>query len=401
MLVRRPTTMLSIGAVVVAIVAAGCGSSGGTASPGGSVSPGVSGSAVALPSDAGGSSSASPSGAAASPVASPGSSGDPSATTGTGGTTTGTATGTTTGSAGAGTAPSIPDLVDRVQPSVVAILRADGAQGSGVIWSADGDIVTNNHVVEGVDTVTVVYADGRRDDAKVQAADPRSDLAVVHVSRSGLPAATFRTDLPRVGELALAIGNPLGFEESVTAGIISGLGRAIPGSASTSPALIDLIQTDAAISPGNSGGALVGGDGRILGINVAYIPPSGGAVSIGFAIPSPTAVDVVGQLLKSGHVTHAYLGIGPATLDPQTAQAYQLTVDSGAIVVEVAAGGPAAKAGIQQSDVIVAVDDQPIASAEDLLTVLRHHQPGDRITIKLVREGDQKTVTATLADLPG
>src|SRR3954471_17046003 len=275
---RAASTLL-----VVASLAVACGSQSGTGSPGASPGTGVvtgaSGSNVASPGATGGQ-PASPSDLA---------SGSPQP--GTSASSSTTATGTLAGT------PSIPDLVDRVRPSVVAILRRDGAQGSGVIARADGVIITNDHVVEGVQTVTVVYADGRRDQAGVKATDPRSDLAVIHVDRSGLPAATFRDDEPRVGELALAIGNPLGFAESVTAGIVSGLGRSIPGSASTSPALIDLIQTDAAISPGNSGGGLVSGDGQFIGINVAYIPPSGGAVSIGFAIPSPTVTDVVDQLL--------------------------------------------------------------------------------------------------------
>ncbi len=306
------------------------------------------------------------------------------------------------GTDSAGGAPSIPDLVDAVSPSVVAILREDGGEGSGVIWSEDGVIVTNNHVVQGLDRVTVAYADGQRDQADVEATDPRSDLAVVRVDRDGLPAATFRDELPRVGELALAIGNPLGFEESVTAGIISGLGRSIPGTAATTSALTDLIQTDAPISPGNSGGALVGGDGQIIGINVAYLPPGGGAVSIGFAIPAPTTVDVVEQLLEDGEVEHAYMGIRPATLDLQTARAYELPVEAGAVLIDVVAGGPAGEAGLEPGDIIVGLDGERVESAEDLLTLLRRHAPGDEVEVQAVRpDGEEVTVTVTLGELPG
>lgn len=288
-----------------------------------------------------------------------------------------------------------------VRPSVVAILREDGGEGSGVIWSADGVIITNNHVVESLDEVIVVYADGQRDTAVVEATDPRSDLAVIRVDRADLPAATFRQDLPRVGELALAIGNPLGFEESVTAGIISGLGRSIPGSAATAPALIDLVQTDAPISPGNSGGALVGEDGQIIGVNVAYIPPGGGAVSIGFAIPAPTAVDVVEQLLATGTVEHAYMGIRPATLDLPTARAYDLPVEAGAVLLDVVDGGPAAEAGLEPGDIVVALDGEPVEAAEDLLTLLRRHRPGDDVEVVYLRQdATERSATVTLADLP-
>jgi S1-C subfamily serine protease len=284
----------------------------------------------------------------------------------------------------------------------VAILREDGGEGSGVIWSEDGVIVTNNHVVQGLDRVTVAYADGQRDQADVEATDPRSDLAVVRVERDGLPAARFRDELPRVGELALAIGNPLGFEESVTAGIISGLGRSIPGTAATTSALTDLIQTDAPISPGNSGGALVGGDGEIIGINVAYLPPGGGAVSIGFAIPAPTTVDVVEQLLEDGEVEHAYMGIRPATLDLQTARAYELPVEAGAVLIDVVAGGPAGEAGLEPGDIIVGLDGERVESAEDLLTLLRRHAPGDEVEVQAVRpDGEEVAVTVTLGELPG
>lgn len=355
-------------ALVLAAVVAACGQSA-TPSPPVSTSPAPSG-------------AASPS---ASAAASPGA----------------IASGAPAPSGGIGLLPSsIPDLVAAVSPSVVAILREDGGEGSGVIWSANGEIVTNDHVVAGLQNVTVVFADASREDAEVVASDERSDLAVLRVNRQGLPAATFRDDLPRVGELALAIGNPLGFEESVTAGIISGLGRAIPGSAQQAPALIDLIQTDAAISPGNSGGALVGADGRVIGINVAYIPPEGGAVSIGFAIPAPTAISVVQQLLDTGRVEHAYLGITPITLDAPTAEAYGLSIDRGAAVLQVLPDGPAARAGIRPGDVIVSFNDEPINSAEDLLVALRRQRVGDQVRLTVVREGQEKAVEVKLGDLP-
>lgn len=297
---------------------------------------------------------------------------------------------------------TIADLVAGVQSSVVSVLRPDGGQGSGVIWSDEGMIVTNNHVVEGVDEMTIAFADGQRVNATVVATDPPTDLAVVQADRSNLPPATFADALPDVGELALALGNPIGFENSATQGIVSGLHRSIPGSAQQSAALVDLIQTDAAISPGNSGGALVNGEGEVMGINVAYIPPNSeaGAVSIGFAIPSPTVVDVVQQLLDSGRVEHAYLGIQPTTLTPSLAQQLGAQADSGVVVLAVASGGPADQAGMAPGDIITAVDGARVETTEDLLAVLRGYAPGDEVTVTYVRNGAEQEASVTLGNLP-
>jgi S1-C subfamily serine protease len=303
---------------------------------------------------------------------------------------------------------TIPDIVERAEPSVVAIFvdlgQGTGAEGSGVIWSADGVIVTNNHVVEGAQGIKVGFPDGKRVTASVIATDPRTDLAVIRVPRTGLPAATFDEELPLVGALALAIGSPIGFEDTVTQGIVSGLHRNIPGSASESHALVDLIQTDAAISPGNSGGALVGSDAHVIGINVAYIPPnppSGrGAVSIGFAIPAPTVTGVVEQLLANGRVAHPYLGVQLGRLTPRLAQVYGYGDRQGVVILDVVRGGPAAEAGIRPGDLVIAVDDEQTPSVEDFLGALRGRQPGDSVELRLVRAGDEQTVTVTLAELP-
>jgi S1-C subfamily serine protease len=223
----------------------------------------------------------------------------------------------------------------------------------------------------------------------VLASDPLSDLAVVRTERTGLPAAEFNPQLPPIGSLALALGNPLGFENSATAGIVSGAHRAVPGAAQQAPALVDLIQTDAAISPGNSGGALVGADGRLIGINVAYIPPQAGSVSIGFAIPSSTVVDVVAQLLEDGTAEHAWLGIQPVALTPQIAAQYGLPVETGALVADVVPGSPAADAGLEPGDVIVAIDEDPVATVEDLLGALRRREVGAEVVVHVARDGDE------------
>jgi S1-C subfamily serine protease len=293
----------------------------------------------------------------------------------------------------------IPDIVAHLEPSVVSIIRP-GGEGSGVVWSADGTIVTNNHVVEGVDEVVVAFADGKRSDGTVQATDPLSDLAIVKTDRRDLPAAQFASAIPPVGSLAIAMGNPLGFENSATAGIVSGNHRAIPGAATQAPALVDLIQTDAAISPGNSGGALVDADMQVIGINVAYIPPTAGSVSIGFAIPAPTVTDVVGQLLEDGTAEHAYLGVRALPLTPDVVERFEIPVTEGALVAGVAPGSPAADAGIEPGDVIVGFGDAVVRTAEDLLAALRDHEPGDQVPVQIVRGGSETTLTVRLGEFP-
>jgi serine protease DegQ len=294
----------------------------------------------------------------------------------------------------------IPRLVRELQPSVVAVLTDEG-EGSGVVYAVDGTVVTNDHVVAGADEVRVAFADGERVEAEVRATDPRSDLAVLRVDREDLPPATFADELPVVGELAVAMGNPLGFENSVTAGIISGLHRAIPGSAAENPALVDLVQTDAPISPGNSGGALLDARGQVVGINVAYIPPGGtGAVSIGFAIPSPTVVDVVDQLLDTGEVRYPFLGITPQAVTPQIADRLDLETDEGVIIQSVVRDGPADEAGMEPGDVIVALADQPVRTVEEFLVELRELSPGDEVTVEAVRNGDRRSFDVRLSERP-
>jgi S1-C subfamily serine protease len=315
---------------------------------------------------------------------------------------------TETETVGAGTAGAedgggfgrIPEVVDEVEPSIVTV-TTDTGEGSGVIWDADGVVVTNNHVVEGAQAVEVVLASGARLEAEVEATDPLSDLAVLRVDREGLPAAEFAGGLPRVGELAIAMGNPLGFEQSVTAGIVSGLHRAIPSGGQT-PALIDLIQTDAAISPGNSGGALVNDEGEVIGINVAYLPPGqSGAVSIGFAIPAATAVSVVRQLLETGEVERAFLGITPLEVTPELSEQFGLGVDRGVAVESVEPGSAAARGDLRGGDVIVSIDGTTIANVEDLFALLRRRKPGDDVSVMVVRDGERRRLELTLDERPG
>jgi serine protease DegQ len=238
----------------------------------------------------------------------------------------------------------IPDIVERVQPSVVSVLvrTPDGSsEGSGVVWNADlGQIIINNHVVADATSVEIVLASGERLTATVRAADALVDLAVVEVDRLDVPQATFADELPRVGELAITLGNPLGFENSVTAGIVSGPHRAIPDGGLS---LIDLVQTDAPISPGNSGGALVDTNGTVIGINVAAIPPTADtrASSLGFAIPTPTVKRIVRELIADGVAQHAFVGIQPANVAPLLQEEFELTRTEGIVVVDLVEGrGP-------------------------------------------------------------
>lgn len=300
----------------------------------------------------------------------------------------------------AATVAGIPEIIDNVQPSVVTIFLESGGLGSGVIYAEDGLILTNEHVVRGAEEVQVAFADGQRVTGTVVATDAVTDLALVQADRTGLPSAEFQTELPEVGELAIVIGSPLGFENTATAGIISGLHREIPGSATNSQSLVDLVQTDAAISPGNSGGALVNGQGQVVGISEAYIPPQSGAVSLGFAIPAGTAVEVVEELLEDGSAEHAFLGLAPRTVTPQIAQQLGVSVEQGVAVLAVEDGSPADDAGIRPGDIMVSLDGEPLASSEQLLAALRAFNPGDTVAAELLREGETTEVEITLGERP-
>jgi serine protease Do len=307
-------------------------------------------------------------------------------------------------------------VASKVGPSVVQVnvravretplgtQRGEGI-GSGVIYRRDGYIVTNNHVIEGAAAVHAAFADGTIEDANIVGTDPNTEIAVIKVDRDGLPAATFADgDTPVVGQLAVAIGSPSGFESTVTSGVVSGVGREFPpeltsGGTAARSALTDLIQTDAAISPGNSGGALADRDGEIIGINVAYLPPAEtGAVSLGFAVPSDTAVSVADQLIAEGEVTTPYLGVLTTDLSPEDAGRFDLPVDSGALVVQVVPGSPAREAGVRKGDIITALGDARVAGYGDLLGVLRDHEPGDRVTLTIFRNGDEKKLEVTLGE---
>jgi putative serine protease PepD len=281
--------------------------------------------------------------------------------------------------------------------------RTSSGNGSGIIVSADGYVLTNNHVVDGADRILVRL--GTEDlVAKVVGTDPSSDLAVIKVSRTGLPAAEFgkSADL-KVGQTVVAVGSPFGLAQTVTSGIISALHRSdFAESSQDVAAYTNLIQTDAAINPGNSGGALVDLFGRVIGINTLISSPSGQlgtpqSAGIGFAIPIDYAKSIADQIIAGKKVEHPYVGISAVTIDEALAQQYDLPVTSGALIQSVLAGSPAAKAGMQAGDIIVAIGGQPARSFEDVLAVIRSSTIGQAVSVEIMRDGKKQTLSVTLA----
>jgi S1-C subfamily serine protease len=288
-------------------------------------------------------------------------------------------------------------VVARLEPSVVTV-RVGSGLGSGVVYRPD-IVLTNQHVVaelaRGAE-VGIDFADGTSTTGTVVAADVTTDLAVIRSARGGLPVPSYRTELPRPGETVLAIGSPLGLENTVTAGIVSAVGRQVPGSATQGRPLVDLIQVDAAISPGNSGGALLDAAGQVIGINEAYLPPQTGAVSVGFAIPAATATSVADQLLADGVAIHPYLGVSLGRLTAEIRQALGVAVQQGALVLGVDPQGPAAAAGIRAGDVITAINGQPVESIEGLLGALRGTRPGQQVPLTVARSSDTLSPSVTI-----
>jgi S1-C subfamily serine protease len=287
-------------------------------------------------------------------------------------------------------------------------------QGSGFVFDTEGQIVTNDHVVEGAETVSVRFWDGSTYDATIVGTDPSTDLAVIKVDAPAdvlQPLEVGDSTQLSVGEGVVAFGSPFGLEGTVTSGIVSALNREI-----TSPnnfTISNSIQTDAAINHGNSGGPLVNAVGQVVGVNTQIKSESGGSDGIGFAIPSSTVSSIVPQIVSSGSVEHAYLGVGVATLSQSVAD--QLGVPAGAMVTEVRQGTPAAEGGLRAAtgsamadgqsyptggDVITAVDDTAVTSGADLQNAIDAKHPGDTVTITFTRDGASKTVQVSLGTRP-
>jgi serine protease Do len=287
--------------------------------------------------------------------------------------------------------------VKAIAPAVVSVNEGDGG-GSGVIVRQDGLVLTNNHVVE-EGAVTVTLADGQKLPAHLVARDEDLDLAVLQVSRHGLPVAP-RADSDRleVAQTAIAIGNPLGFEHTVTCGVVSAIHRQIPGSP---PGLKDLIQTDAAINPGNSGGPLIDSSGRVIGINTAMIADRGGASrGLGFAIPINVAHDLIQSIQASGRVVRPQprpqLGVVLSDITPEYAASFHMDVHDGALLAEVMPGSPAARSGLRSGDIVLRVNDERVHQSDDLRAALHKLKPGSRVSLTVLRDGRSFVTTTHL-----
>jgi len=316
---------------------------------------------------------------------------------------------------------SIADVAERVLPSVVTVAttvtqrqqpsmfpffggggpserQAQGI-GSGVIVSADGYVLTNNHVVAEAKEIKVTTSDRREFDATVVGTDPKSDLAVIKIKGSPaslIPAQFGDSSKLRLGDVVLAIGNPLGVGQTVTMGIVSAKGRADLGIT----AYEDFIQTDAAINPGNSGGALIDTEGKLVGINTAILSRTGGYQGIGLAIPSSMAQPIMETLKQSGKVSRGFLGVGIQDVDHDLVTALKLSNQNGVLLTDVRSGGPASKAGLARGDVVTKVDGKLVTSTGQFRNLIASTGAKKRVTLEVVRDGKPQTFGVELAEVP-
>lgn len=283
--------------------------------------------------------------------------------------------------------------------------RTERGLGSGFITSSDGRIITNSHVVDGADTVEVTLKDGRKLEGRVLGTDPVTDIAVVKIEANSLPTVTFSdSEQIQPGEWAIAIGNPLGLDNTVTVGIISATGRS-SGDAGIPDKRVNYIQTDAAINPGNSGGPLLNEQGEVIGVNTAIRADAQG---IGFAIPSNTVQRIAQQLASNGKAEHAYLGVQMTTLTPEVKQEINadpnapisISEEQGVLVLKVVDGSPAAKAGIRAGDVVLRVNGQEVATADDLQKMVEALQVGNNLQVDLKRDGRDQSVSLQAGNYP-
>ena len=305
--------------------------------------------------------------------------------------------------------------VDKVTPAVVTIQTSGGGflggvsgTGSGLIFDSSGFVLTNKHVVEGSQELIVILNDGRRYPGTVYGVDTLTDLAIVTIEAEGLPTAPIGVSAGLApGQLAIAIGNPLGYENTVTTGVVSGLGRQITASdarQTSAETLNNLIQTDAAINPGNSGGPLVNSAGQVIGINTAV---STDAQGLGFAIPIDVAKPIMQQALNGEELVRPWIGVYYIPITPAIADQQDLGVESGALIgttgnqQPVIPGSPAEAAGLQAGDVIVAINGEQITVDTDLSMLIVPHEPGETITLRVLRDNSAREVEVTLGELPG
>lgn len=269
--------------------------------------------------------------------------------------------------------------------------------GSGVIVSANGYILTNHHVVAGADEIQIALSDNRTLPAKVVGSDPETDLAVLKIEASNLPAITFgQSDSLRVGDWVLAVGNPFGVGQTVTLGIVSALGRTHLGINTFE----NFIQTDAAINPGNSGGALVDAGGHLVGINSAIYSRTGGSQGIGFAIPVSLAKQVMEQIIREGSVTRGWVGIEVQDLSPELVESFDLKTSEGALIAGVLKSGPADRAGVKPGDVLKAVNGKPVSDSSSLLNLIAVLKPGETARLSVARKNSDMEFDVKVARRP-
>ena len=287
---------------------------------------------------------------------------------------------------------------DENGPFAIPKERREKSLGSGVIVSPEGYVLTNNHVVDGATNVRITLSDKRELEARIVGTDPQTDIAVVKIDASNLkPLVLGDSSRVEVGDTALAIGNPFGVGQTVTKGIISATGRGNLGIEDYE----DFLQTDAPINPGNSGGALINDRGELIGINTAIIAEgSKGSQGIGFAVPVNLAHQVMDQILKSGKVVRAYMGIVPQDMTPEMAKAFHEKEARGVVVGDVSPNSPAQEGGIQRGDIILEVNGKPVADSNQLRMNISLMHPGTRIQLKLLRNGGEKDMSLKLAEMP-
>jgi serine protease Do len=289
-----------------------------------------------------------------------------------------------------------PFFSDPRDPGVPRDEKREGL-GSGFIISEDGYVVTNHHVIDGADEVNVKLSNGSEHKAKIIGSDPKTDIALLRIDASGLAPVVFGdSNRLEVGEWVVAVGHPFGLTQTLTAGIVSATGRGNVGIVDYG----DFIQTDAAINPGNSGGPLLDLTGRVVGMNTAIFSRSGGSMGIGFAIPSSMVQRIKGNLLDEGRVIRGYLGLYIQDLNPGLAKSFGRSGTDGALVGRVAPGGPADRAGLREGDLILAIGDHSVTNADDLRNTVAAIRPGIRSSLRVLRDGDEKTIEVEIGELP-